>query len=262
MTDVLLTNDDGYESPAFVALVKAVAAEFSVVSVAPRGERSWIGKSITADRQLNLDTRRIDGLDVFVLDGTPSDCAQIGLYNILDELPRMLVSGVNLGLNSGHGRILCSGTVGAAAEAAIAGVKAIASSFYIPPHAADEHGRLAPEHFDVLENMAQITTKVVRIFVDREFDGFDLISLNIPFEAGPSSEFHITAPHRAPYGRLFHGDGRTFRHKVPPIEFPQGEPDTDLGALGDGKVSITPISLGLTRTDCFDALRRTIGNQW
>ena len=244
MADILLTNDDGYKSAGFFPLLNELSKEFFVVAVAPDEEKSWIGKAITARRELELKEIEIKGRKMFSLDGTPADCVQIGLYDVLDKKPKLVVSGINTGDNAGHGRILSSGTVGAAMEASIDGVKSLASSLYLPPEIKKSTDFNDPENYKMFENAAKITVKLVRIIIDKElWENVDLICLNIPFDAKADAEFEMTKPFRAPYGKLFHKRGDKFAHMNPPLEFKNLKEGTDLKALSEGKVSIAPISL-------------------
>jgi len=122
MTTVLITNDDGYKSAGFLPLVKEFAKEFSVVPVVPDHEKSWIGKAITKNKKLRVKKIKRDNVDLFLLNGTPADCTQIGLYHIAKHRPDLVVSGINIGLNIGTARMLSSGTIGAAIEASFEGI--------------------------------------------------------------------------------------------------------------------------------------------
>ena len=137
MTDILVTNDDGYKSAGFVPLVKELSKKYSVTAVVPDRGRSWIGKAITTKKELKIKKITYDGVEMFLLNGTPADCVQIGLYDIVDTRPKMVISGINIGLNIGQARTLSSGTIGAAIEGSIDGVRAIASSLSIPVNIRD-----------------------------------------------------------------------------------------------------------------------------
>jgi 5'-nucleotidase len=124
MTRILVTNDDGVRSPGLAALTAALEPLGEVTVVAPLRETSAIGHALTLHRPLRLE--RI-GERRFALDGTPSDCVNIAVVSVLKELPQLVVSGINLGLNLGDD-LTYSGTVSAALEGALLGVPAIAMS--------------------------------------------------------------------------------------------------------------------------------------
>lgn len=111
-TNILLTNDDGYTSPAFFPLLKTLAEEFNVTAVVPASEQSWIGKAISRSATLTFAQKQLGKFEIHTVNGTPADCVQIGLYDLCDLQPQLVVSGINTELNTGIGRILSSGTLG------------------------------------------------------------------------------------------------------------------------------------------------------
>ena len=263
MTDILLTNDDGYKSVGFYPLLKELNKEFSVLAIAPETEKSWIGKSISARDVLKVKEKKFQDAIIFTCTGTPADCVQIGLYDFVKNKPTFVVSGINVGANVGHGRILSSGTVGAGMEASIDGVKAIASSLYIPPKIKKKIDFFNGKNYSIFENASKITVKIIKILITQKLDdGIDLISINIPFNAGIDSEFEITKPFRDPYGRLFHKKGDEFVHVYPILKFKNLKQGTDLNALYENKISITPISLELVSKNSLEHLNKIIKDKW
>lgn len=127
---ILLTNDDGIDAPGLAALAEALAGLDDLYVSAPAGNRSGVGMAITLDRPLKA-AKHPDGAageKRYSVDGTPSDATKFGLQHVVgDAVPRLVVSGINLGQNIGT-NIRCSGTVGAAFEAVAAGVPALAVS--------------------------------------------------------------------------------------------------------------------------------------
>jgi len=220
MVDILLTNDDGYQSIGFISLLKELSKEFSVLAITSPDGKSWTGKAITAKREMDLKKVKIDGFDILVLNGTPADCVQVGIYNILKKLPRMVVSGINDGPNIGRGRILSSGTVGAAMEASIIGIKAIASSFclfsdvYRKP--VKKINFIDSKNCPILKNAAEITFKLVKTLIKKDFSkDVDLFSINIPFNATINSDFEITKLFKDTDWKLFHKKNNKFIHHTP-----------------------------------------------
>lgn len=263
MADILLTNDDGYRSIGFLSLLKELSKKFSVIAVAPSKEQSCAGKSISRTKELKLKKVKIENNEIFSINGTPADCVQIGLYNILKRKPRLVISGVNTGANVGHGRILSSGTLGASMEASIDGVKSISSSLYIPPEIKEKADFSDPKNYRIFENATKITLKLVEILYGKEIDSdIDFVSINIPFNATIDSEFEITKPFRNPYGKLFHKKHDRFIHINPMLGFDNLKDGTDLKALYNGKISITPINLELVSNSSLQRLNRTIKRDW
>jgi 5'-nucleotidase len=124
MTRILVTNDDGYSSPGIHALATALRALGDVVIVAPQTEASAVGHALTLRRPLRVE-HISDG--VYSVDGTPTDCVNIAIDQILTHKPDIIVSGINKGFNIGDD-VTYSGTVAGALEGALLGFPAIAVS--------------------------------------------------------------------------------------------------------------------------------------
>src|SRR5690348_7495999 len=121
---ILLSNDDGYFAPGLATLAEALAEFGTITVVAPERDRSGASNSLTLDRPLSV--RRSSNGFLFV-NGTPTDCVHIAVTGLLEEMPDMIVSGINLGANMGDDTIY-SGTVAAAMEGYLLGIPAIALS--------------------------------------------------------------------------------------------------------------------------------------
>src|SRR6188474_1651160 len=117
MRRILVTNDDGYFSPGIRALADALAALGEVTFVAPQNEASAVGHALTLRRPLRLEQIRER---VYCVDGTPTDCVNVGIDEVLDGPPDLVVSGINRGLNVGDD-VTYSGTVAGALEGALLG---------------------------------------------------------------------------------------------------------------------------------------------
>lgn len=125
---ILLTNDDGIDSPGIAALRRAVDGLGDVHTIAPDRNNSAVARGITITRALQLAPARFgDGFSGLACDGTPSDCVRVGLLGARVPEPDLVLSGINLGANLGTD-ITYSGTVGAAMEAALRGKPALAFS--------------------------------------------------------------------------------------------------------------------------------------
>lgn len=260
MVDILVTNDDGYKHQGFISLVKELSKHFSVIAVVPDRERSWIGKSLTALGEIELKKEKIGDVDIFTCTGTPADCIQVGLHNILDKKPKLVVSGINKGPNIGHGRILSSGTIGAAMEASIGEVRSVAFSMWCPlemPRPIDY------EDPKLYEDATKIAAKVVKIMIDAEAGPHtDLVSVNILYGSTIDTEFEITRPFVDPYGKLKQKKGDKYVHIHPKWDLSNLKEGTDLKAMRDGKISITPLSLELVEKSSMEKLRKVIEKKW
>lgn len=235
MRNVLLTNDDGYQSPGFSSIFEELLKNFNVTAVVPNMQKSWQGKAITANKKIKVEKIQFKGEKIYIVDGTPADCVQIGLYNILDKKPEIVISGINEGPNIDRGRILSSGTIGAGFEAVIQGVKAVCSSYSYP------------QKHDVLNfiDAAFITKKFIEEFLNNKYDNSELISINIPYLANSKTEWIIAKKiQKKSYGQLFYKtEGGYYQHQKPWLLFDSPEKGTDVDALSQNKVVITPINI-------------------
>lgn len=125
---ILVTNDDGYQAPGIRALFNALKSDHEVTLAAPDREKSAVGHGITLHTPLKHQKVRLGHNDFgHAVAGTPADCVKLALFDICDQAPDLVISGINAGSNTGI-NINYSGTVGAAREAAVNGIPAIAVS--------------------------------------------------------------------------------------------------------------------------------------
>jgi 5'-nucleotidase len=170
---ILLVNDDGIDAPGFRALYRALrrATGKPVLAVAPATERSGMSHAISVDRPLRLTSRLEAGFFGFAVDGTPTDCTKLALDRLCTEPPDLVVSGINRGPNVGRS-LFYSGTVGAAMEAAVLGLPALAVSRQV-------------EATTVEDGAAFAATWASKLLGRREFAG-TVVNLNLPGPASPS----------------------------------------------------------------------------
>jgi 5'-nucleotidase len=244
---ILVSNDDGIDAHGLAVLEK-IAHEFSddVWVVAPELEQSGASHSLTTRRPLRMLQR---GDRRFAVDGTPTDCVLLAVKRLLrDHLPDLVLSGVNAGSNVGED-LTYSGTVAAAMEATLLGIPAMAlSQDYrdgepVPWASAEAFG---PE--------------VIRRLLRLAWPDHTLFNINFPGVApGEARGFAVTNQgKRAIADNLTEGvDPRGQRYYwIGPVREEGGaEPGTDVAAVGDNKVSITPIYLDLTNVPVLAALR-------
>src|SRR5258705_4509783 len=121
---ILLSNDDGYFAPGIAILAETLSALASVTVVAPERDRSGASNSLTLDRPLSV---RTSGNGFRFVNGTPTDCVHLAVTGLLDEMPDMIISGINLGANMGDDTIY-SGTVAAATEGHLLGIPSLSIS--------------------------------------------------------------------------------------------------------------------------------------
>lgn len=239
---ILVTNDDGVNAPGLLELVKA-AESFGRVSVlAP--ERNWSasGHVKTIDRPLRVRTVRLaNGKEAYACDGAPSDCVSLAQAGFLDEPVDLVISGINTSANLGHD-VTYSGTVTAAMEAAIWAIPAIAFSLDTPPDAS--------EPIDYHPS-GEIARRIIEAALKNTIGDHLLLNVNFPYL--PAEKIKGILITRMGL-RVYHDklDRRTDPRGLPYYwvigETPTGIPErgTDIGALAEGYVSVTPLQLDLT----------------
>jgi len=125
---ILLTNDDGPDSPLLRTAIRCIRQMGETTVVVPAEEQSWTAKRMTRFSEIRKTVIEVEGEAVHCLGGSPADCTNFGIYHMFDKKPDLVVSGINIGKNTGLGYTLSSGTVGACLEANIAGVPGVALS--------------------------------------------------------------------------------------------------------------------------------------
>ncbi|WP_260927317.1 5'/3'-nucleotidase SurE [Novosphingobium sp. 9] len=246
---ILLTNDDGINAPGLYVLEK-IAAQLSddIWICAPSEEQSGAGHSLTLNRPVRLHQhaeRR------FSVSGTPTDSVTLGIKKAMPGLPDLILSGVNRGANLGDD-VTYSGTVSAAMEGALAGIPSIALS-QVPTR--EDAGRNVD--FSAAEEWG---AKVLRPLLDMAFAPRTLINVNFPPVLGSDVQgvrvvrqgFHDYAR-----GSVVEGiDPRGFPYfwfGLHGIEHTPGR-DTDLEAIAQNCISVTPLHVDLTHTASMAAL--------
>lgn len=243
---ILCSNDDGYLAPG-LSLLRRVAAELgSVTVVAPDREQSAASHSLTLHRPLRVK-QTAEG--VFHVDGTPTDCVLLALGGaIFDDLPDLVLSGVNHGPNMGED-VLYSGTVAAAMEATLLGIPAAAISF-------------ATEEFEPPgDTYAPLLHRLLSQLVERDnVPEGTLLNINIP--AIPPAEIRgvrVTTLGRRVYVESLSRDidphGREYFWIGGGESRWSGGEDSDFRAVAAGYISLTPLQLDLTNYDLIEEFR-------
>ena len=247
MSYILVTNDDGVDSPALIPLVRAVEQIGPVRVACPARESSWIGKAITRFQEIRVERVEREGIEILAIGGSPADCTNLSVHSIMPEPPEMVVSGVNIGLNTWLGFFLLSGTVGAAMEAWIAGIPALAFSVGRPGHDREwKRGVASESSREMWRRAAELSADIVRGVRESGFPpDVHLISVNFPVEADVDTARVITRLAEVGYVELFRRkkDG-CYTHDYRGEIRSDGPLDgTDVVAVSKGWVSITPVRL-------------------
>ncbi|HUK10250.1 MAG TPA: 5'/3'-nucleotidase SurE [Stellaceae bacterium] len=245
---ILVTNDDGIEAKGLKLLFK-IARTFSqdVWVVAPELEQSGASHSLTLHRPLRVRQR---GPRRFVVDGTPTDCVLLAVNRLLsDKRPSLVLSGINAGANLGED-VTYSGTVAAAMEAILLGVPAIALSMQ-----AIDRGKIR------WETAEAYAAKVIRRLVAAPWAPNTLINVNFPdLPADQVKGIAVTRQGRHKIGdqlaERIDPRGRVYYWIGPNRDVDIDTDGTDIAAVTQHKIALTPISLDLTNDAALKPLRR------
>ena len=242
---ILLSNDDGYLAPGLATLAEHISKIADIVVVAPERNRSGASNSLTLDRPLTVRTAS-NGFHY--VNGTPTDCVHLAVTGLIDQLPDMVISGINDGANMGDDTIY-SGTVAAAMEGYLLGVPSFAVSM-------SQHNAT---HF---ETAAKVIVELIEHYKANAFPPPVLMNVNVP-----------DLPYAELKGKLVTRLGK--RHKAEPViksKSPRGDTlywvgpagaaadageGTDFYAVDNHYVSLTPLKADLTSHHQLDAL-----NNW
>ncbi|MCE7736924.1 MAG: 5'/3'-nucleotidase SurE [Candidatus Heimdallarchaeota archaeon] len=191
---ILLVNDDGVDSPALIPTIECLSSIGEVTTVVPKSQKSWTSKINTrSNTKLEYEIRQIDGYTVHVLDGYPSDCANFGIYEVVNK-PDLVISGANVGHNVGIHAFFSSGTVGGAIDGVIAGIPSIAISV-----AYKKGQELASDGYR--PPLTQFT-ELVKYFYNNRPSEYMMLSINMPMYIG-NSKVVATELHNFSFGSLF-----------------------------------------------------------
>ena len=244
MQHILISNDDGCDAPGIHVLAKAVQQIARVTVVAPDKNCSGASNSLSLRRPLRV-AHEENGF--YRVHGTPADCVHLAITGMFDELPDMVISGINAGANMGDD-IMYSGTVAAAIEGRFLGLPAIAVS--LAGHELNHYDTAARVVLDVLQRLSQ-----------KPLPKDSILNINVPdcpYEA--LSEWQATragARHQSQpiIQQDLPGEDRYFQ--IGPVG-PEADagPGTDFFAVANGSVSITPIQIDMTRHNALPALHQ------
>jgi 5'-nucleotidase len=238
---ILVTNDDGIHTPGIGVLAEKLAEIGRVIVVAPDRERSAAGHSMTLHSPLRAEEIRPG---FFAVDGTPTDCVNLGIHGLFPERPKLVVSGINRGGNLGDD-ITYSGTVAAALESTLMGVPAFAISL--------ESGPFTAANFEIAARFAAILAEEV---LRRGLPSDTFLNVNIP--TGTPRGVRLTRQGKRMYGDVVVENvdprGRKYYWLGGGELGFQNVEGTDFHAVHDQYISVTPLHIDLTNYRSFDDL--------
>ena len=243
---ILISNDDGFQSPGIKALFDRLRSLGEVTVAAPAANQSLVGHGFTFGRPINIESWETEGSRWFAIAATPATCVRMALTSLLPHLPDIVVSGINKGENTGV-VTFSSGTVSCAREAAYRDIPAIAVSL----EEGDQMDYAAAAEF------------TARLLLEVRKRGLPPGTyLNVNFPARPMSQIRgvlVTRQDMRPadehYAKKTSPEGKTEYWSVyRPLT--GGEKDTDTWAFTQGYISITPLSIDQTLSWLASALRK------
>lgn len=244
MPRILLTNDDGIDAPGLVLLAKRLATIAEVDVVVPDKERSWVAKAITRYDPVTVLQMERDGVTIHACSGYPADCVQIGVHGLFPSPPDLVVSGINVGYNHGAAYLQSSGTAGAALEAGVLRVPAIAFSAgsMATPWAEWKAYATTPEAKPMWDRLAVVATDIAAVALQHLAAG-EVLNVGLPDTCTEGTERRLTTVAQVRYQGLFAVDGEgTFRHSYGTLVLDGAKlAGTDVGAAYDEVISVTPI---------------------
>ncbi len=258
MKTIMLINDDGVQSSGLFAIKRKLDKLGKVVVVAPKDEVSGIGKAITSAKHVQIEEVELrDKSKAYaVVGGTPADAYILAVNKVLKRSPDVVVGGINLGPNLGIDDFLNSGTIGAALEAAIHGVPAVAVSYC--KHEVDDSKAKADITVDELELAADVGSRIVKcVLAEGMPPDVDLISINVP-EGADCQKLRVTELSYAGYGDLFTKESEGYKITHWRLsEYNDPNPETDVNVIQkESCISITPVKVKLSHNK--KALERLI----
>ncbi len=246
---ILATNDDGITSNFLLHLVEALSENCEVVTCAPDGERSWIAHALTRHQSLRpKPLKKYPGKKAYSVNGTPADCVNLAVGNLLERKPDLVVSGINLGYNVTMPMILSSGTVGGALEGALLGLRAMAVSLALPNEEFDRiresGGKVEGEMADALQSAAQSAAQYANLISELPNPpGLTVHNLNYPPTYDGKHEPILTFANPLKLNSLFslNADGKSYQltYRTEWLDSARVEIGSDLWALQENMATVS-----------------------
>ncbi len=243
---ILLSNDDGIDSPFLIALADVFSKSHDVLVAAPASEQSWIGKAMSRRGTVQLEA--VDNFPclAYKLTGTPSDCVNIALEHLCAGPPDAVVSGINIGHNAGLSFIASSGTIGAALEGALQRLPAFAASLYLDPDqfkTIGERAKPLSEEMDKhLRHAAKILETQVTQITEAAPTSYGVVhSFNFPCRNMEKARIVKARAARTVSRSLFKREGNSFQFDYHPLETMAQDKISDRELIHRGDISHTII---------------------
>lgn len=251
---ILLTNDDGIRAPGLLAMYRELVKLGEVTVIAPETVQSATGHGITISTPLLTQQVTVEnGFTGTAIDGRPADCVKLAVAQILPKPPDLVVSGMNAGANVGI-NVIYSGTVAAAIEAAFLGLPSIAVSLYLKSDVPLDFVR-----------PAEFARRAIERVLKQGLKGGQVANINLPplrpgeSPAGIRLCRQCCRPWPDQYDRRRSPGGRDYYWMSTEYKLGDADEDTDVAALRQGYVTVTPLQFDLTENE---TLRKWSQEQW
>lgn len=238
---ILLTNDDGIHAPGIIAMYRELVKLGEVQVVAPETVQSAAGHGITIAAPILTSKVTIpDAYTGIAVDGRPADCVKVAVAHLLPRQPDLVVSGMNSGVNVGI-NVIYSGTVAAAIEAAFLGLPSVAVSLLLTHD-------ITPDY----SGAAILARQTIEKFLADGLNRGEVMNVNIPAlkpdqkPAGTRYVRQCTRPYIDSYERRTNPHGRDYYWNSSVFRLGESDQDTDVAAIRDGYISVTPLQFDLT----------------
>ena len=250
----LVTNDDGIQAEGIqlLSMVLFEDGRYRIMIVAPDHERSAVGHAITMHRPLRVEQVNFlhnPALKGWSVNGTPSDCVKLAVEALLEEKPDLVISGINRGSNLGTD-VLYSGTVSAAVEGVILGLPAVAISLTGGKESSD------------FIRAAEFIRDLIPPLMDAGLPGGTLLNINVPPGGnsirGTRATRLGTRRYRNSFDRRTDPRGLTYYWLAGELVEEEEEANSDVRAVGEGYISVTPIHFNLTNDAMIPDLEKLI----
>jgi 5'-nucleotidase len=244
---ILITNDDGIHAPGLWALYRALRSRYQVTVIAPDRERSAVGHGITLHQPIRaFQVAANGGSEGWAVSGTPADCVKLALAELLESRPDLVIAGINPGANVGV-NLNYSGTVAAAKEAAMYGLKALSVSI---------------QGFKNLyyDDVAQCVAHWIPLFHSDEIPVGTFLNINFPnLPMDGTAGVRVTRQSIDTYHEYFEKRldprNKTYYWQGSESSPEYSHTDADGAALAENHISITPVRCDMTDYDVLERLK-------
>ena len=244
---VLITNDDSIDSPFLELAIRSLKKFCNLIVAVPATEHSWKGKSMTRHGPIKVESIRIAGCEGWAISGTPADCVNLAIHNLMPKKPDLVISGINIGKNIGLGFSLASGTIGACLEGNIAGIPGIALSQELVPSDFlywDKNRKFPKETEVFVERTIPINCEMIwQQYSNQDSEHPITWNINFPYVAKNDITICRTTLSKTFYGQCFQEQTeQEYKFGLAKASI-DNSLNTDVAVLEEGNISATMIDI-------------------